>query len=52
MSARLLVSHKYFTHKRRIAENVAALFRRQDRFPIEPERIADNVRRFLERQAR
>ena len=42
----------FLTDERRIAEDVIAFFRRQNFFPVEPERIACfNVRRFLERQA-
>ena len=40
------------SNERRVAEDIAALFRRQNFFPVEPECIgAMNVRRFLERQA-
>ena len=42
----------FLADKRRIAENVAAFARRQDFFPVEPERVAAmDVRGFFERQA-
>ena len=41
----------FLTSKRRIAEDVGALFVRQDCVPVQPERVgANNCRRLLQRQ--